>query len=59
MVVYPKDMLYEEVAFVSYYFHWSYESVMNMDHITRRRFCQEISSIHKKVSDKPKNIFEL
>lgn len=44
---------------MAYYFHWSYESVMQMDHQTRRRFCAEISEIHKRVTNKPKNIFEL
>ncbi|MDY3826720.1 MAG: DUF6760 family protein [Lachnospiraceae bacterium] len=47
------------MSFVAYYFHWSFESVMQMDHKTRRRFCAEISEIHKKISGKPKNIFEL
>ncbi len=59
IVVYPEEELYKEVAFVAYYFHWSYESVMQMDHQTRRRFCAEISEIHKKVTNKPKNIFEV
>lgn len=59
ITVYPKDELYREVAFVAYYFHWDYETVMQMDHMTRRRFCAEISEIHKKISGKPKNIFEL
>nr|DAY66195.1 MAG TPA: hypothetical protein [Caudoviricetes sp.] len=30
-----------------------------MDHLTRRRFCAEISDIHKKISKQPKNIFEV
>ena len=47
------------MAFVAYYFLWDYETVMQMDHMTRRRFCAEISEIHKKISGKPKNIFEL
>ena len=59
ITVYPEDELYKEVSFVAYYFHWSFESVMQMDHKTRRRFCAEISEIHKKISGKPKNIFEL
>ena len=56
---YPEDELYKEISFLAYYFHWSYETVMQLDHRTRRRFCAEISEIHKKVSGKPKNIFEV
>lgn len=59
IVVYPENELYREISFVAYYFHWDYETVMQMDHHTRRRFCAEISEIHKKISNQPKNIFEV
>jgi hypothetical protein len=54
--LYPKDDLYREMSFISYYFHWPQDEVLNMDHATRRRWCSEISSINKSLnpSDKKK-----
>lgn len=61
--LYPKDELYKEMSFISYYFHWGNSDVMDMDHRSRRRWCQEISSINQSLSTskqkKEKNIFEL
>lgn len=47
---YPLRRLYEEVAFVAYYFHWSREEVMNLEHGERRRWCEEISKVNKQVN---------
>ncbi|WP_127534648.1 DUF6760 family protein [Paenibacillus kobensis] len=54
---YPVERLYEEVAFIAYYFHWKHDDIMEMDHRERRRWCEEISRIHRKTSKEPKNIF--
>jgi len=45
---YPQDRLYEEVAFLSYYFNWPREEVLGIPHWERQRWCQEISSINRK-----------
>ncbi|MDE7430356.1 MAG: hypothetical protein K2N34_00320 [Lachnospiraceae bacterium] len=51
------------MSFISYYFHWGSEEVMNLDHRSRRRWCREISEINRSISTSPqkkeKNIFEL
>lgn len=61
--LYPDDEMYKEMSFISYYFHWSNQEVMDMDHKSRRRWCKEISSINRNLSTseqkKEKNIFEL
>jgi len=59
IAVYPKDEAYKEVSYISYYFHWPFDEVMQLDHLTRRRFCSEIGLIHKQVTNAPKNIFEI
>ncbi|MEW6572481.1 MAG: DUF6760 family protein [Bacillota bacterium] len=60
MAGYPLDRLYEEVAFIAYYFHWPYEQIVNLEHRERRRWCEEISRINKKISgDQKRNIFEV
>ena len=40
--------MYEEVAFVAYHFHWSMESVMNLDHGNRLQWVREISAINER-----------
>jgi hypothetical protein len=55
MMGYPLGRLREEVAFIAYYFHWPYEEVMNMDHAERRRWCEEISRINRKLKPDEKD----
>ena len=47
---YPLDRLYEEVAFIAYHFHWSLEEIMNMEHMERQRWVDEISKINRQLS---------
>ncbi|MDE7307335.1 MAG: hypothetical protein K1W19_06575 [Lachnospiraceae bacterium] len=51
------------MSFLAYYFHWSSREVLELDHQSRRRWCREISEIHKSLgaSDqkKEKSIFDL
>ncbi|MDD6332590.1 MAG: hypothetical protein PUA59_09190 [Clostridium sp.] len=42
--------MYQELAFLSYYFHWGNSEVMQLDHVSRRRWCKEISEIHKRIN---------
>lgn len=44
---YPSDRLFEEVAYVSRYLHWSYDQVMRMDHLERQRWVAEISRVNE------------
>lgn len=45
------DRLYEELAFVAYYLHWPHGELLDMDHLTRRRYLGEISRINQQISD--------
>ena len=47
------------MAFIAYHFHWSHEELMNAEHRERRRWCEEISRINRKLSEAPENIFEV
>lgn len=38
------------MAFIAYYFHWSNDEVLEMDHTTRRRWCGEISTINRELN---------
>lgn len=58
-MTYPENRLYEEAAFLAYYLHWSHEQIMNLEHRERRRWCEEVSKINKKLNDEPENIFDV
>lgn len=59
MTGYPLDRIYEEVAFLGYYLHWPYGEIMRMEHRERKRWCEEVSRINRKISGEPKNIFDV
>ena len=48
---YPEAQLYEEIAFIAYHFHWSYEEIARMEHRERRRWCEEISRINRRLNE--------
>jgi len=59
-VCYPLDRLYEEVAFIAYYFHWDYRDILEMEHRERQRWCEEVSRINKKLGpDQKTDFFEV
>jgi hypothetical protein len=47
---YPSERIYEEVAFIAYHFHWPHDEIMAMDHFERKKWVEEISRIHRKIS---------
>ncbi|RAV11463.1 DUF6760 family protein [Paenibacillus contaminans] len=56
---YPLDKLYEEVAFIAYYFHWPHTEIMHLEHRERVRWCEEISGINRKLNKEPSNELKL
>jgi hypothetical protein len=50
MTGYPSERLFEEVAFLAYYFHWPYDEVMRLEHRERRRWVAEIERIHERMN---------
>jgi len=49
---YPLKQIYEEIAFIAYHFHWSYEEIVNMEHKERQKWVREISQINQNLSGK-------
>ena len=51
------------MAFISYYFHWSNEEVLSLDHMSRRKWCGEISQINQSLNpskkEKEKSILDM
>ena len=50
-MTYAADRLYEEVAYVAYHFHWSMDTILDMEHPLRLRFVDEIGRINKRLSE--------
>ncbi len=62
MSTYPAHKLYEEIGFLAYYFHWSHEEIMNLEHRDRRRYCEEVSKINQKLNaneNEKRNVFDV
>ena len=51
MTGYPTDQLFAEVAFVAYHFGWAHDTVLDLPHWERRRWCEEISRINERMND--------
>jgi hypothetical protein len=51
------DYLYEEMAFVAYYLHWSRDELISLEHAEPRPWCAEISRINRN-STAPGNPFD-
>jgi hypothetical protein len=50
MIGYPQQQLYEEVAYIAYYFHWQPDAILNLDHRFRRQWVKEIAGINKRLN---------
>jgi hypothetical protein len=48
---YPSDRLFEEVAYLSYHFHWPYEQIMRLEHQERQRWVQEVAKINQRLNE--------
>jgi hypothetical protein len=44
------DRLYEEIAYVAYHFNWGYEDIVDLEHLERRRFVEQIASINRRLA---------
>ena len=51
VIGYPLPQLYGEVAYIAYHFHWPHDQVMTMEHVDRRRWIAEISSINERMNE--------
>jgi len=49
-VTYAAKRLYEEVAYVAYYFHWPLDQILDLEHPVRRRFLEEIGRINRSLA---------
>jgi hypothetical protein len=48
---YPSDRLFEEVAYISHYLHWSGDHVLGMDHRERQRWVAEVARMNERINE--------
>ena len=48
---YPPERLFEEIAYIAYHFHWPHEEILNLDHLERVRWVEEIGKINKRLNE--------
>jgi hypothetical protein len=58
MKAYPVGQLYEEMAFIAYHFHWPRTELMSLEHAERRRWCEEISEINRRLNGAGQSPFD-
>lgn len=51
MVSYPLERLLEEVAYVAYHFHWSYDEIMGMEHAERQQWVDQVARINTRLNE--------
>jgi hypothetical protein len=44
------DWLWEEIVYIAYYLHWSFDSILDLDHASRARVIDEIGKINTRLS---------
>lgn len=50
-MTYASDHLFEEVAYVAYHFHWSFEEILDLEHPVRRTFVEEIDQLNRRAAE--------
>ena len=47
----PADLLYREVAYIAYHFHWGLDDILDLEHPERQRFVAEIAHINERMNE--------
>ena len=50
-MTYAVETLYEEIAYVAYHFHWSHSEILDLEHLRRKKFVQEIAKINHRLNE--------
>lgn len=45
------EQLFQEVAYVAYYFHWSHSEMMDMTHSERLRWVDQLARINRTLNE--------
>jgi hypothetical protein len=48
---YPPEQLFQEVAYLAYYFHWPHSEIMDLNHLERLVWVNEVSRINRTLNE--------
>lgn len=55
ILTYAADRIWEEVAYLAYYLHWSLDAILDLAHPLRVRMIEEVGRIHTAMSEQPED----
>jgi hypothetical protein len=50
-VTYASDRLFEEIAYVAYHLHWSFEELLDLEHAVRRRLVEAVDQLNRRAQE--------
>lgn len=48
---YRPEQLFQEVAYLAYYFHWPYTQIMDLNHQERLVWVDQVARINKRLNE--------
>ena len=51
VATYPREQLYQEMAYIAYHFHWPLEGILDMEHQERHMWLREIARINQEINE--------
>jgi hypothetical protein len=49
----PVGRLWEQIVYIAYYLHWSFDTILDLDHASRAKVIEEIGKINIRLSAAP------
>lgn len=43
--------MFQEVAYLAYYFHWPHSEIMDLNHLERLQWVNEVARINRKLNE--------
>jgi hypothetical protein len=50
MTLSSPNRLWEEISYIAYHFHWSFDSILDLENGMRKTFIDNIASINRRMS---------
>jgi hypothetical protein len=49
MMLYPVEPLWQEVVYLAYHLHWSFDEILDLEHADRARLVRGVSSLNARA----------
>ncbi|MFG2383773.1 DUF6760 family protein [Streptomyces avermitilis] len=49
-MTYATDRIHEEIAYIAFHFHWSLETILDLEHRDRRHYTEQIAALVNRAS---------